>query len=50
MWQIDPAKKIETYTLSGDALQYEVLETSENGKVRLKLKDVPCYGAILFRD
>ena len=48
--KVEPAKRIETYTLSGEALQYEILESSEQGKVRLKLKNVPCYGAVLFRD
>jgi hypothetical protein len=48
--EMDPSKRIETYTLSGEPLKYEVLQSAEKGKVRLKLKDVPCYGAILFRD
>jgi len=46
--KLEQFKHISTYTLSGEQIKYDILQSPRQGFVRLKLYDVPCYGAILF--
>lgn len=46
--KLENVNRISTYTLSGDPLKYELLNPVAEGFIRIRLYDVPCYGAIVL--